>query len=230
MGADKFGDKEHVLNYTSQRFQLTRPRAVGPTMELIRKCNPTSLLAWENFYWENAYTARNESVKITQEVIDGLGLKLYDKIQKVIIPEWNNAFNTITKEDCVNYILDVTINRSFDGFHRENAVTRELGVIFSKEIFFEETDSVTDSAWGIDWLGNIIDKDVKIGIQVKPATSRATAIGGFSVEDRGNARWTEFQEKFGGPVFVVYSKKTGKKNTILNREVIDDIRKFLNSL
>lgn len=50
MGSEKFGNKEQVLNLTAQRWQLTRPGAVGPTMELINECDPNSLSVWKSFY------------------------------------------------------------------------------------------------------------------------------------------------------------------------------------
>jgi hypothetical protein len=127
MGAEKFGNKEHLLNFTALRFQLTRPKAVGPTMDLINQCEPNSFKEWESFYWSNAYTRTKEPHKITKDYLEEIGEKLYEKIQSVVKPIWQNALDNITKEDCIEYIIDVTLNRTFDGYHRENAVIRELG-------------------------------------------------------------------------------------------------------
>jgi hypothetical protein len=230
MGSEKFGNKEHVLNFTAQRFQLTRPSAVGPTMDLIRACNPKDITEWEEYYWSNAYTRRSHSEKITPETLEALAERLYDKIKNVVEPEWIDAFKNLTKDDCLAYIHDVTINRSFDGYHREDAVTRILGIHFKNRIKFVESDSKMDSSWGIDWIGEITNTTISIGIQVKPVTSRATAKGGYSVEDRGNSKWAEFKTIYGGPVFVVYSKKKGKKFDIQNLDVISEIELFLDSL
>lgn len=48
---NQFQGKEHVLNYTAQRYGLTRPNKVGSVMELIRKCQPKTIQDWEVFYW-----------------------------------------------------------------------------------------------------------------------------------------------------------------------------------
>lgn len=229
MGTEKFEGKEHVLNFTAQRFQLTRPASVGPTMELINKCNPSSLSEWESYYYENAYTRKKESIKITSELLNSIGQKLYDKIQDIVIPEWTKAFEEITLENCNEYIRDVTINRSYDGFHRESAVFRELAIAFEGRILFEKTDSVTDSAWSIDYIGHILNSDVKIGLQVKPLSAKSNS-GGYSISDRNHSNYIKFEKIFGGKVFEVYSKKVGKKNIIFNSKVIDGIEDFLKNM
>jgi hypothetical protein len=71
--ARPFGKKEKVLNYTSNTYQLTRPKKVGTVMALIRECQPNSLEEWENYYFENAQTDTKEHVKITTEILNKLG-------------------------------------------------------------------------------------------------------------------------------------------------------------
>jgi hypothetical protein len=51
-----------------------------------------------------------------------LGERLYDKVTKVVIPEWREAFSQLTLQDCIDYIYNLTINRTFDGFLREKSV------------------------------------------------------------------------------------------------------------
>jgi hypothetical protein len=229
MGAEKFGSKEQVLNLTAQRFQLTRPGAVGATMELINECDPKSLSEWKSYYFDNAYTRKKESDKITHELLRKLGQRLYDKIQDTIIPAWTKAFEEIDLNDCIEYIYDVTLERSFDGYHREEAVFRELGVAFDGLILFEKTDSVTDSAWSIDYIGHIINSKVKIGIQVKPPSAKSNS-SGYSIANRNITLYNKFKDKFGGEVFEVYSKKVGKKNVIVNKEIIEEISIYLKKI
>jgi len=229
MGTEKFGDKEQVLNLTAQRFQLTRPGAVGPTMELINECNPKSLAEWKEFYFTNAYTRKKESDKITDDLLKKLGQKLYDKIQDTVKPIWIKAFNDISLEDCIDYIYDVTLERSYDGFHRENVVYRELSIFFENKIIFEKTDSVTDSAWSIDYIGHIIGSPIKIGIQVKPPSAKANS-SGYSIANRNLGNYQKFKDEFGGEVFEVYTKKAGKKDVISNREVIDELSNYLKTI
>lgn len=219
-----FGKKEHVLNHTAQRFQLTRPKAVGAISELIHDCKPRSLSEWEEYYWKNAYTNTKERVKITPEVIKELGERLYTKIQEVVIPEWTEAFDTITDQDCVDYIYDVTIFRSYDGYHKESAVYRELGVEFDKEILFEKTDEKTDSAMDVDYTGTVIRTGQKIGIQVKPLSSRSNTYG-YSMTERVANNFRRFEVDNDAKVFIIIAKKEGRKSIIVNREIISEIRK-----
>ena len=229
MGSEKFGDKEQVLNLTAQRFQLTRPGSVGPTMELINNCDPKSLSEWKTYYFKHAFARKKEGQKITNQVLQDLGQKLFDKIQDTIIPAWTKAFEEISVEDCVAYIYDVTLERSYDGYHREEAVYRELGVAFDGLITFEKTDSFTDSAWSIDYIGHIKDSSIKIGIQVKPSSAKANSTG-YSIANRNIPLYEKFTKQFGGKVFEVYSMKKGKKNVITNSSVVQEIRTFLDSI
>lgn len=226
MGVEKFGYKEHVLNFTAQRFQLTRPKAVGPTMELIHKCKPKSLSEWEQYYWENAYTNTKAPVKVTPHIIDELGERLYTKITEVVIPEWTKAFDEITLDDCIDYIIDVTIHRSYDGYHRESAVYRELAVAFDGSVTFTKTDSDTDSSLDVDYIGDIKNSYRKIGIQVKPISVRG-AQSGYSITDRVQVNFRKFEEAKNAKVFIVLVKREGKKSVIVNREVVEEIRLYL---
>src|SRR5690554_6841675 len=123
--AKPFGAKEKVLNYASNTYQLTRPRKVGAVMALIRECQPQALDEWETYYFERAYTATKEPVKVTQELLDELGERLYAKITEVVIPEWTKAFEDLTIEDCKEYIYQVTIVRTYDGFLLEKSVVND---------------------------------------------------------------------------------------------------------
>jgi hypothetical protein len=80
--------------------------------------------------------------------LEELGQRLYEKITEVVIPEWQEAFNALTKEDCFNYIYNLTINRTFDGRNKTLWVYSEtLGVddfllIFFSQQFREREDGV----------------------------------------------------------------------------------------
>src|SRR5690606_17164684 len=124
--AKPFGAKEKVLNYASNTYQLTRPNKVGAVMALIRECQPTALDEWEQYYFENAYSkSKTNPVKITQEILDELGERLYAKITEVVIPEWTAAFQDLSLEDCKEYIYQVTIVRTYDGFFLEKSVVND---------------------------------------------------------------------------------------------------------
>ena len=51
--AKAFEYKEKVLNYTAQTYQLTRPKKVGPMMELIRQCQPKTFDDWPESPWQS---------------------------------------------------------------------------------------------------------------------------------------------------------------------------------
>lgn len=127
-----FGKKERVLNYACQTYQLSRPNKVGAVMALIRDCQPSSFEEWQSWYFDNAHTAGKNPTKITVESLKELGERLYAKITEVVIPEWESAFRELTEQDCIDYIYNLTINRTYDGYLREKSVINDgLAKIFS---------------------------------------------------------------------------------------------------
>ena len=213
----EFGKKEKVLNYACQTYQLSRPNKVGAVMALIRQCQPQTIEEWKTWYFENAKTDGKNAFKITKESLLELGERLYTKITEVVIPEWQKAFNQLTKEDCIDYIYNLTINRTFDGYLREKSVINDgLAKIFSDTVF-EESDPELDHAGDIDYVAKIGDK--AIGIQIKPVTAKAN-FGAYSLTERMKASFADFTEKYGGKVFIVFSLD----GEIANKEVIEEIK------
>ena len=95
-----FGKKEKVLNYSCQTYQLSRPNKVGAVMALIRECQPKTIDDWENWYFENAYTAEKQKSKITKEslvndYIQKLKLLLFQNGQTHLINSHNKIVSTI---------------------------------------------------------------------------------------------------------------------------------------
>lgn len=220
----QFQGKEHVLNYTAQRYGLTRPSKVGSVMELIRKCQPKTIQDWEEFYWKNAYTKKVDAEKVDKELIDELGKRLFEKIHAVVIPEWTKAFEEITEPDCIDYILDVTIRRTFNGFFREKSVVFDNLAKEFPELTFEESDANLDHAGDIDYIAKSIKNNKIIGIQIKPITSNI-AFSGYSVSERMKKNFDSFEDQFQGKAFVIFSEK----EKIMNKDVIEQIREYLNS-
>ncbi len=214
----EFGKKEKVLNYACQTYQLSRPNKVGAVMALIRECQPNTIEEWERWYFENAKTAGKNNFKITRESLQELGERLYEKITEVVIPEWQEAFKNLTKEDCYKYIYNLTINRTFDGYLREKSVVNDgLSKIFP-EIRFEESPEELDHAGDIDYLG-YIDENKAFGIQIKLVTAQSNFVN-YSVSERMKASFESFKNEFGGNVFIVFSLD----GEIANKQVIDDIK------
>jgi len=219
----EFGKKEKVLNYACQTYQLSRPNKVGSVMALIRECQPKSFEQWEKWYFENANTDGKTLSKITKESLEELGERLYVKIKEIVIPEWTEAFNQLTLQDCVDYIFNLTINRTYDGFIREKSVIEDNLAKEFPNVKFEESDPELDHAGDIDYLGWVGKK--AFGIQIKPVTAKAN-FGNYSATERMKASFTDFSKKFGGHVFVVFSID----DKIKNEEVIGQIAEEITRL
>lgn len=218
-----FGKKERVLNYTCQTYQLSRPNKVGSVMALIRECQPSSLKEWEQWYFINAYTSSKKPTKITADSLKELGERLYAKITEVVIPEWECAFKELTEQDCIDYIFNLTINRTYDGYIREKSVINDGLAKLFPHIKFEESDPDLDHAGDIDYVAKI--GDASIGIQIKPITANAN-FGSYSLTERMKASFDSFREEYGGNVFVIFSLD----GEIANKEIIEQIEKEIQRL
>jgi hypothetical protein len=219
----EFGKKEKVLNYATQTYQLSRPNKVGAVMALIRECQPKTIEEWEKWYFENAITDGKTPTKITKDSLDELGERLFVKIKEIVIPEWTEAFNQLAVQDCIDYIHNLTINRTFDGFIREKSVIEDNLAKAFPTVKFEESDPQLDHAGDIDYLGWVGDK--AFGIQIKPVTAKAN-FGNYSATERMKSSFDDFREKFGGQVFVVFSID----DKIKNEEVVELIAKEIRRL
>jgi len=213
-----FGKKERVLNYTCYNYQLSRPNKVGAVMALIRECQPKTIEEWEKWYFEKAFTESKNSIKITPEILTELGKRLHEKITEVVIPEWQAAFAELSLQDCIDYIYNLTINRTYDGFIREKSVINDGLSKHFPEVKFIESDNDLDHAGDIDYLGFVGDK--AFGIQIKPITARAN-FGNYSISERMSANFRDFEQKYHGKVFIVYSLdgEIGNKDVIKEIEV-----------
>ncbi|MDR1497114.1 MAG: MjaI family restriction endonuclease [Puniceicoccales bacterium] len=215
----EFGKKEKVLNYTCQTYQLSRPNKVGAVMALIRECQPATIEEWETWYFANATTVGKSPVKITKDALVELGERLYEKIVGVVIPEWQEAFSKLTKEDCIHYIYNLTINRTYDGYILEKSVVNDGLAKLFPEIRFEESPPELDHAGDIDYLGYVTPplapNQRAFGVQIKPVTATAN-FGNYSISERMRANFDAFTNDFGGKVFIVFSNN----GEIANKEVI----------
>lgn len=219
----EFGKKEKVLNYACQTYQLSRPNKVGAVMALIRECQPKTIEEWEKWYFKKAFTESRDPVKITPEILKELGERLYEKITEVVIPEWQAAFNELSLQDCKDYIYNLTINRTFDGFIREKSVINDGLSKYFPEVKFVESDNDLDHAGDIDYLGFVGEN--AFGIQIKPITAKAN-FGNYSASERMKANFLDFEKKYQGKVFIVFSLD----GEIGNKEVVKEIQTEINRL
>ena len=214
--SQNFGKKEKVLNYACQAYQLSRPNKVGTVMALIRECQPKTIEEWEKWYFEKVHTDGKNPVKITKKVLEELGERLYVKITEIVIPEWQEAFRQLTLQDCIDYIYNLTIKRTYDGFYREKSVVTEILEKKLSDVKFVESEPELDHAGDIDYLGYVGKK--AFGIQIKPVTAKAN-FGNYSPSERMKASFREFERKYGGKVFIIFSID----DEITNKEVLKEI-------
>ena len=217
------GKKEFLLNYACQLYQLTRPNKVGEVMNLIRQCQPSSIEEWEQWYFENAITAGKNPVRISKESLLELGERLYVKMTELVIPQIQEAINNISRQDCIDYVYNLTINRTYDGYNREKSVVNDGLAKLFLNVEFVESDPNLDHAGDIDYIAKV--NNYQFGIQIKPVTANAN-FGGYSLSERMKSSFEDFTQKYGGHVFVAYSLR----GEIANKEVIPQIKQEIERL
>ena len=195
--------KEWILNSAMNRFQLNFKRNVGPTSENIRKCSPRTMEEWRKYYFKNVRS---------KEHIEELGKKLYVKI---------------TEDDCVNYMLQLVIDRTFDGYMTEiktiyGQLERELGYKI------EPASDKWDRLYNVDFFIKI--KEKYIGLQIKPVNQGIQLAQIFKEKELQLKTHDKFTKEFGGKVFYIFSSKSGDKKVIMNIEIIDEIRQEIQRL
>ncbi len=224
--AKDFGKKEFLLNYVNRRWGLTKTTKVGTVMALIRDCQPKAYKEWESWYFKKAYTKTKEPVKINRENLKELGERLYIKLTEIVIPEIKNAIRSLTLNDCVEYVFDLVLHRTFDGFITEKSIVVEhLSQHFSG-LNFKESDPQMDHAGDIDFLG-FLDKNKAVGIQIKPVTANAN-LANYSITARMEKSFQEFTKQYKGKVFIVFSKNNQIANERILNEIQQEIKKLKN--
>jgi len=186
--------KEWILNSANMRWGLQRKKQVGAVSDEIRKCAPKTLEDWEKHYYKNVYP---------KEHLIELGKKLYIKVTEVIQSE----IESITEEDCINFVINLVISRTFDGYLTEKqTIYGQLQEILGVKI--EPAPDEWDRLFNVDFYIKI--KDKFIGLQIKPAGfPYITQI--INERKQQQATHKKFTEKYGGKVFYVISVKDGEK-------------------
>lgn len=206
--------KEWILNSATNRFQLNFKRNVGATSEAIRKCAPKSLAEWQEYYFAN--------VKSQEHIIE-LGKKLYVKITEVLVAE----IDEITEEDCINYIKELVIDRTYDGYVREiKTIYEQLQDILKVKI--TPAPDEWDRLFNVDFYIQVNDK--YIGLQIKPVSQVSSIPEIYKEKGIQHKSHIEFTQKYGGQVFYLYSCKSGDKKIIVNTDVIGEIQQEIEKL
>lgn len=190
--------KEWILNNVMNRFQLNFKRNVGAVSEAIRQCAPKKVEEWETFYFENIRE---------REHLDELGKKLYIKITEVVAAE----VEEITEEDCINYIYNMVINRTFDGYTTEiKTIYGQLEKALNRKI--DPASDEWDRLFNVDFYIKI--NSSYIGLQIKPVSQVSHIPQIYKERQLQHDTHERFTKKYGGKVFYVFSIKEGqtKKN------------------
>lgn len=206
--------KEWILNSAMNRFQLNFKRNVGAVSFEIRKCSPKTLEEWGSYYFSNVRDKNH---------IESLGRKLYIKITEVISAE----VEEITVEDCLDYMFNMVINRTFDGYMTEiKTIYGQLQQFLDYKI--DPAPDKWDRLFNVDFYIEVSKK--YIGLQIKPVSDVSHIPQIYKEQSIQEKTHMKFTRKFGGKVFYIYSLKSGKKKIIQNIEVVDEIKSEIERL
>ena len=169
-------------------------------MALIRDCQPSSFDEWQygisKMLIPQEKIRRKSQSKVSMNWVNGCMQKLrksWFRNGKQLFVNWQNR-------TAFDYIYNLTINRTYDGYIREKSVINDGLVKVFPNINFEESDPELDHAGDIDYIAKIGDK--AIGIQIKPITASAN-FGSYSLTERMKVSFESFKERYGGNVFIV---------------------------
>jgi len=207
--------RETLLNYGMNRWGLNKAHSVGPTSELIRTCSPKTFDEWEKYYFGNAVQKKKDGIKVTRGYITELGRKLYIKLSEVV----QNELESVHEQECIDYAYNLILNRTYEGYRREiNTIYGQLESMLNVKV--EPAPDEWDRKFGVDFFIKV--KDSYIGLQVKSVSG--LAIDYYQWERMHEQAHAKFEKTYGGRVFFVYSRKSGKKGKIDNPEVIAQIQ------
>lgn len=221
-GKNKKYYRETLLNYAANRWALNKTSSVDSVAFLIRQCSPKSFEDWEAYYFKHARQKKQNGQKITPEYIEKLGKRLYTEIMETVRAE----LNSISEEECTDYMYNLVLNRTYEGYRSEiDVIYDELEEALNVHI--EQAPDVWDRTFTVDYYIKV--KDKCIGLQIKPIEA------GWALDDY---KWAiiqketheKFTKQYGGKVFFIYSVKQGDKKVIHNKEVIDEIKKEIDNL
>jgi hypothetical protein len=221
-GKNKKYYRETLLNYAANRWALNKTGSVDRVAFLIRQCSPKSFEDWEKYYFKNARQKKQNGQKITPEYIDNLGKKLFMEITETVKSE----LNSICEDECIDYMHNLVLNRTFEGYRSEiEVIYGELEEALGVDI--KQAPDVWDRLFTVDYFIEV--KSKFIGLQIKPIEA-GMALDEYKWNGIQKETHDKFTKQFGGKVFFVYSIKQGDKKVIYNKGVIDEIKREIADL
>ncbi len=216
--------KEWILNIATNRWGLNKKNSVGPVSQWIRECSPKIIKEWEQSYYEKLEEfIKSKGISLSpKEYIEDLGRKLYVKITENIQAE----IEEVTEDDCIQYIYDLVINRTFEGYQAEiKTIYGQLQQIL--QVAIHPAPDEWDRLYNVDFF---IDIDGKyIGLQIKPITYEQTPEV-YKWKEWLSKTHDKFEKDIGGKVFIIFSIKREGRKIIYNPEVIDNIKREIDRL
>jgi len=105
---------------------LNRPKYVGRLAEAIRVCAPRSEEEWEQYYYEQVPKKHVPSGwrmfgRTMAEHLEEVGRRLFAKISEQLRKE----VAEVTEEDCIAYVREVVIHRTYAGYVTEKHTVYE---------------------------------------------------------------------------------------------------------
>ena len=131
---------EFILNKTAVDHQLTRPTKVGPTIELLYQYEPKSIVEWEDIFYKHSVQKKKKGTgqRVDKDFLNSVGDELFRILNEKIFPLILQAKNELTIEDCRNFIKDVVIRRSFEGFIAEKDIVNQVEIALDGDISFSK--------------------------------------------------------------------------------------------
>ena len=168
----------------------------------------------EEYYFKN--------VKPKDHITE-LSKKHYVKITEVVQAELDD----ITEQNCIDYMINLVTNRTFDGYMTEiETIYGQLEKIL--DIKIEPAPDEWDRLFNVDFFIKINEK--YIGLQIKPVNEGIQLPEIYKERAIQEETHQKFTEVFGGKVFYVFSTKINGKKDIVNKEIIDEIKKEVERL
>ncbi len=213
--------KEWILNMATNRWGLNKKRNVGPVARWIREAAPRSLEEWEAAYYPRLQAMLQERgiEADPRAYLTALGERLYIKVTEVVRAE----IEEVTPEDCIAYIHNLVIDRTFAGYWREiETVYGQLAEALKPlSVSIKPAPDELDRRYNVDFIIEV--NGHLIGIQIKPITyQQMPDVHRWQAWMQKTHR--DFTERFGGRVFIIFSAREGKRKRIVNPEVIEELR------
>ena len=217
--------KEWVLNIATNRWGLNKKRSVGPVSQWIREVSPRTIDEWQEAYLKRLcdFLKREKQLDISpDDYLTDLGKRLYIKISEVLQSE----IESIQEADCIEYIFNLVIQRTFEGYRNEiKTIYGQLEKLIGHPV--QPAPDEWDRLFNVDFFISV--GNYYIGIQIKPITYDHLP------EVHKWKEWTrkshqKFRKKYGGDVFIVFSAKQNGKKVIVNPDVVDAIRNEISRL